>query len=75
MKIRYSVHARRKMAERNIPKERVETVLRAGTRLLVVKNRQRAVTIVDNIETTVIFVEDNSEVTIITVWDELSPRR
>ena len=75
MKIRYSVHARRKMAERNIPKERVETVLRAGRRLLVVKNRQRAVMIVDNIETTVIFVEDNSEVTIITVWDELSPRR
>jgi len=75
VKIRYTLHAQRKMAERNIPKERVETVLRVGRRLADVKNRQRAVAIVDNVETTVIFAEDNGEVTIITVWDELSPRR
>ena len=75
MKIRYSLHAQRKMAERNIPKERVETVLRVGRRLADVKNRQRAVEIVDNVETTVIFADENGEVTIITVWDELSPRR
>lgn len=73
MKIRYSLHAQRKMVERNIPKERVETVLRVG--LPDVKNRQRAVAIVDNVETTVIFVEENGEVTVITVWDELSLRR
>ena len=75
MKIRYSLHAQRKMVERNIPKERVETVLRVGRRLPDVKNRQRAVAIVDNVETTVIFVEENGEVTVITVWDELSLRR
>jgi len=63
------------MAERNIPRERAETVLRVGRRLPDVRNRQRAVAIVDNIETTVIFVEENGEVTIITVWDDLFPRR
>jgi len=75
VKIRYSLHAQRKMAERNIPRERAETVLRVGRRLPDVRNRQRAVAIVDNIETTVIFVEENGEVTIITVWDDLFPRR
>lgn len=75
MKVRYSLHARRKMAERNISRERVETVLRMGGMLSDVKNRQRAVAIVDNVKTTVIFVEENDGVTIITVWDELSPRR
>ena len=75
MKIGYSLHAQRKMAERNIPRERVETVLRVGRRLPDVKNRQRAVAIVDNIQTTVIFVEENGEVTIITAWDDLFPRR
>jgi len=75
VKIRYSLHAQRKMVERNISKERVETVLRVGSRLPDIKNKQRAVAIVDNVETIVIFVEENGEVTVITVWDELSPRR
>ena len=67
MKIRYSLHAQRKMTERNIPRERVETILRVGRKLPDVKNRQRAVVIVDNVETTVIFVEASGGVTIITV--------
>ncbi len=50
-------------------------MLRVGSRLPDIKNRQRAVAIVDNVETIVIFVEENGEVTVITVWGELSPRR
>jgi hypothetical protein len=75
VEIRYSLHAQRKMADRNISRERVETVLRLGRRLPDIKNRQRAVARVENLETTVIFVQEDDRLTVITAWDELSPRR
>lgn len=70
--IEYSPHAQRKMAERNIPRERVESVFRLGKRMLDIKNRQRAVATVENLETTVVFVQEDDRLVVITVWDELS---
>ena len=73
--IEYSAHAERKMVERNISRARVERVIEIGDRRPDLKNRQRAVAIVDDLETTVIFVEENGDIVVITVWDKLSPRR
>ena len=70
--VEFSHHAQRKMAERNISPERVETVLHIGSTVPDIKNRMRAVATVENLETTVIFIEQDDKLVIITAWDELS---
>ncbi|MFQ5924815.1 MAG: DUF4258 domain-containing protein [Dehalococcoidia bacterium] len=72
--VEYSRHAQRKMAERSISKERVEMALRQGRRSPDIKNRQRAVATIENRETTVIFIQEDDRLVVITVWDELSEK-
>lgn len=70
--IEYSDHARKKMTERNISPVRVEEVLKLGIRSPDLKNRQRAVGIIEGLKTTVVFMQEKGRTIVITAWDELS---
>jgi hypothetical protein len=73
--LEFSPHAFKAMEERSITQQQVRETLRAGNVSPDTKDRLRAVARVNWLWTTVIFVEEQGRTVIITVWDELSPRR